>query len=418
MKLLQLAIKSAWNRKVSLMLAVFSIAISLMLLLGVDKIRKETRNGFINTISQTDLIVGARGGPTHLLLYSVFHIGNATNNVSYKTYQAIAAGDQVEWAVPISLGDSHQGYRVMGTTADYYRHYQYGNQRALVFAAGKPFEAVYDAVLGAEVAAALGYQLGDKLVLSHGTVSTKFSAHDDKPFTVSGILKRTGTPLDRTIQVSLQGIEAIHIDWQSGARSGLRLSADQAIKMNLEPKTITALMLGLHNRIHTFRLQRAINEYADEPLLAIVPGATLATLWQSIGSFEKILLGITGLVLITGLIGMMTTLLSTVNERRREMAILRAIGVHAYQVVLLFTLEAVLIVLAACVLGVMGLYLAQWLLQPLISAKFGIDLSLSAPDSQQWLILAATVILGALFSLLPGLLSYQRALQDGLLVKL
>ena len=253
MTLLRLALKSARFRRTSLLLTVFSIALSVALLLGVDKIRKETRSSFLNTVSQTDLIVGARSGPTNLLLYSVFRIGNATNNVSWETYEEIAAQDEIAWTVPISLGDSHRGYRVLGTTTDYFEHYRHGDKRPLTFDDGEPFSDVYHTVLGADVARTLGYELGDEIVLSHGLVSVDFADHDDKPFTVVGILAKTGTPVDRTVHVSLAGIEAIHIDWQGGIRSGVTLDAEQALKFDLTPTSITAFMVGLENRALTFR---------------------------------------------------------------------------------------------------------------------------------------------------------------------
>ena len=309
--------------------------------MGVDKIRKEAKNSFVNTISQTDLIVGARSGPTNLLLYSVFRIGNATNNVSWDTYEDITSLDQVAWSIPISLGDSHRGFRVMGTNTDYFEHYQYGQSQHLEFEQGEPFADVYDAVLGADVARALDYEIGDEIIVAHGLAEAEFAEHDDRPFLVTGILDKTGTPVDRTVHVSLEGIEAIHVDWQGGARSPLQLSAEQARKMDLTPQTITAFMIGLDNRVNTFRLQRQITEYDEEPLLAIIPGATLAELWQTISVFEQVLLVISGFVLIAGLLGMLTTLLSTLNERRREMAVLRAVGASVSHLALVHAGDAV-----------------------------------------------------------------------------
>jgi len=288
MNLLSIAIKSAWNRKISLSLAIFSIAISILLLLAVDNIRKQAKNTFINTISQTDLIIGARSSPTSLLLYSIFHIGNASNNVSYKTYKQIKSMKNVKWAVPISLGDSHRGFRVMGTNRDYFRYYNYANAQSLQFQQGSAFINLYDAVIGYDVAQKLRYKLGDEIILSHGVITTKKAQHDDKPFRIVGVLNKTNTPVDRTVHVSLQGIEAIHIDWQSGSRSAFKISAEKAAKMGLKPKSITAFMLGVENKIAIFRLQRKINKYHKEPLLAIIPGSTLAHLWQTIGQFEKI----------------------------------------------------------------------------------------------------------------------------------
>lgn len=418
MKLLPLTLKSAWNRRLSLTLTIFSIAISIMLLLGVDQIRKQTKSNFINTISQTDLIVGARSGPLNLLMYSVFRIGNATNNVSWQSYQEISQLRQVKWAIPLSLGDSHRGYRVLGTNQDYFRYLRYADNRSLDFASGRTFESVYEVVLGAEVAHKLGYQPGDAIIIAHGLSETSLSKHDDKPFTVSGILKRTGTPVDRTLHVPLEGITAIHIDWQSGTRSPLRLNAQQALKFDLAPKEITAFMLGLNNRITTFRVQRQINQYRDEPLLAILPGATLAELWQLLGNFERVLLAISLLVLLAGLIGMLTTIISTLNERRREMAILRAIGAHPYHILLLFLLEAMMIAILGIVLGILLLAALLLSINPLLSEWYGLTMQLRWPDWQQWILLAVVLFLSMLISLIPGFIAYRHSLQDGLTLRL
>jgi len=416
--LLRIAFKSARFRRTSLLLTVVSIAISVTLLLGVDVVRKEAKGSFLNTISETDLIVGARSGPTNLLLYSVFHIGNATNNVTWDSYQEIAGRDEVAWTVPISLGDSHRGFRVMGTTEDYFDFYQYGNKQALSFDKGAAFDGVYDAVLGSDVARDLGYEIGDEVILSHGLVSVDFAAHDDKPFTVVGILDRTGTPVDRTLQVSLAGIEAIHIDYQGGTRSALTLDAEQALRFDLTPTSITAFMVGLENRAVTFRLQRDINDYAGEPLSAIIPGATLAEFWRSIATIEQVLFVLSGFVLVAGLLGMLTTILSTLNERRREIAVLRAIGARPTSVVLLIVLETLFVVTAGCALGVALLYGLLAVSKGLVARRFGVDLTLSWLDTTQGAILLAVVLGATIVSLIPGFIAYRRSIQDGLAIRL
>ena len=352
-----------------------------------------------------------------MLLYSVFRIGNATNNVSWESYEEITAADEVAWSIPIALGDSHRGFRVMGTNTDYFAHYRYGQGQHLDFAQGQPFADVYDAVLGADVARSLDYRVGDELIIAHGLVATDFAAHDNKPFIVTGFLAKTGTPVDRTVHVTLEGIEAIHVDWQGGTRSPLQLSAEQARKMDLRPKAITAFMIGLDNRINTFRLQREITEYGEEPLLAIIPGATLAELWQTIWVFEQVLLMIAGFVLIAGLLGMLTTLLSTLNERRREMAVLRAVGAHPHHILLLFMLETLFIIFVGCLVGVSMLYLLLMLTQPLLVEAYGVNIAVTLPDAQQWILFAAVLLLGILVSLIPGLIAYRRSLQDGLAIK-
>ena len=156
MIVLRLALQSLRNRWLTALLTVLAIAVSVMLLLGVEKIRTGARQSFADTISGTDLIVGARSGSLNLLLYAVFRIGNATNNLSWQSYQDIRARPEVAWAAPLSLGDSHHGYRVLGTTLDYFTHYRFRQTHGLAFRVGAPFSDLFDAVLGADVAAALG----------------------------------------------------------------------------------------------------------------------------------------------------------------------------------------------------------------------------------------------------------------------
>ena len=273
----------------------------------------------------------------------MFRIGDPTNNVNWTSYRALAAHPQVAWTVPLSLGDSHRGFRVLGTNRDYFHHYRYGRNQPLRLAEGREFADVFDAVLGAEVADRLGYRLGQSIVIAHGAGEVSFALHDDKPFRVVGILARTGTPVDQTVHVSLEGIEAIHADWRGGAPvPGMRLSAEQVRQFDLTPKTITAFLIGIKAKTAIFRLQREINEFAAEPLLAILPGLTLQQLWDLMGLAENALLVVSGLVVLVGLTVMLAALLTGLNERRREMAILRAVGARPGQIFALVLGEALL----------------------------------------------------------------------------
>ncbi len=282
LSLISLSFKSLLNRKVSASLSVFSIALSVMLLIGVERLQTGARESFRSTISGADLLVGARSGPVQLLLYSVFRIGSPTNNVSWESYKELAAHREVAWTIPLSLGDSHKGFRVVGTDENYFRHYQYSGKRKLVFGKGNPFNAPTEVVLGASVAKELRYQLGHRLVLSHGISEVAFRKHDDKPFEVVGILQPTGTPIDRSLHVSLEGIEAIHVGWNDG--TGGRSGADsKAPEKSLTPSAITAFVVGLKSKIGIFSFQREVNTYRSEPLMAVLPGAVLDELWQTLG---------------------------------------------------------------------------------------------------------------------------------------
>ena len=415
--ILRLALGSLMARALTVGMTVLAIALSVALFLGVEKVRTGARASFADTISGTDLIVGARSGSVQLLLYSVFRIGNATNNVTWESYQDIAGRPEVDWIVPISLGDSHRQFRVMGTTPGFFDHYRYRGGRALEIAEGHGLTDLYDAVIGAEVAAALGYTVGDPIVVSHGLAS--FTDHADQPFRVAGIVARTGTPVDRTVIVSLQAIEAIHVDWRSGAQiPGQATPVDRIRQMDLTPKAVTAALIGVKSRLQVFGLQRAINEYPKEPLLAILPGVALQELWQIVGVAETALIGVSAMVVVTALLGMMAMIFSSLNERRREMAIWRAMGARPATILGLLVLEAALMAAIGAVLGLGLLYAGLVVAQPLVDSAFGLWLSVDPPTAQEAAVLATVIVAAAVASLLPGLRAYRLSLADGMMVRI
>ena len=410
MTILNIAWQSLVNRKLTAFLTVLSIALSVALLLGVEKTRTSARSSFINSISGTDLIVGARSGSLNLLLYSVFRIGNPTNNISWQTYQQISSSRGVEWAVPISLGDSHKGYRVMGTSADYFKYFSYGQKRSLGFSQGREFQQLFDVVLGSEVAKQLDYQLGDKLVLAHGLASTSFSMHDDRPFQVVGILAPTGTPVDQTLHVSLAAIEAIHLDWQQGVKiPGRNISNEQLEAAQLQPKDITAFMLGLKSRITTFQIQREINNYRPEPLLAILPGVALSELWQMMGILEQTLKLISILVLVAALLGLSAMLLASIREREREIQLLRVIGASPLFLFLLIELEALLISLGSILLGTGLLYLCLIWVGDFLTSEFGLHISANILSPSSATLLALILLATLVAAAVPSLTAYWNA---------
>ena len=420
MTILRLAFRSLRNRWLTAFLTVMAIAVSVVLLLGVEKIRTGAKASFANTISGTDLIVGARSGGIQLLLYSVFRIGNATNNMSWRSYQTIQKRPEVAWMVPLSLGDSHRGFRVLGTTQDYFKHYRYRQGRELSFASGRQFDDLFDAVVGADVADELGYKTGDSIVVSHGIGKIINNDHKDKPFRVSGVLAKTGTPVDRTVHVSLEAIEAIHIDWQSGRRrQDLQISAEEVRELTdrLRPTAITAAMVGLKSKLATFKLQRFISTYRSEPLSAILPGATLYELWKLIGTVETALMIVSVMVVITAILGMTTMILATLNERRREIAILRSVGAGPKTVIGLLLSEAGLLTAAGVAVGVAATYGMLLGLRPLVDQHYGLYLDVSPPTGLEAAALAAIVVGGILAGLIPALRAYRQSLADGMMIK-
>jgi putative ABC transport system permease protein len=427
--LTRLALASALNRRWTLGLSLLAVALSVALLLGVERLRHDARQSFVASVSGTDLIVGARTGGVQLLLYAVFRIGNASNNINATSASALATHPAVAWSVPISLGDSHRGFSVVGTTAAYFTHFRHGDDQPLQLAQGRAFDGLFEVVIGSEVARTLGYQLDQSITLTHGAglddvrldggdasgVLEQAASHDDKPFRIVGIIKATGTPVDRSVHITLESMSALHLDWQGGAPiPGLKISPEMVRKFDLAPRELTAVLLGLKHRADVLRMQRFINSYRPEPLMAILPGVTLDELWQVVSVAERTLLAISALVVIVGLAGLVAVLLASLNERRRELAILRAVGARPRDIFTLLALEGVLVTLAGIALGVLALQLATPVLAEMLQARFGLAISAHAPSASEYRLLGLILLTGVLACILPAWRAYRLSLSDGL----
>ncbi|HLZ97049.1 MAG TPA: FtsX-like permease family protein [Steroidobacteraceae bacterium] len=410
-----LAVKSLRNRKLTAILTILSIALSVLLLLGVERIRHESRESFAATISGTDLVVGARTSPVNLLLSAVFHIGNATNNIGWNSYRAIADRADVAWTIPLSLGDSHRGYRVLGTTPDYFEHFRFARARGLVLEQGMPFHGEHDAVLGADVAKSLHYHVGDSIVIAHGAGEISFVLHDQQPFRVAGILARTGTPVDRTVHVSLAGLDALHEEIVTGADPLAAIIGGQHHEN--APRAITAFLVGLKSRGAALSVQRAVNEYAGEPLTAALPGVALQEVWEITGAVEQSLFAVSVLVVAVGLSGMLVSLLTSLGERRREMAVLRSLGSSPAQIFSLILGEAAFLTVAGILAGVVLLYIGLLAGQSWFESRFGLYLGISWLSAAEWGLVGVVAAAGLLIGLLPAWRSYRRSLADGMIVR-
>ena len=415
--LLKLTINSLYARLLTVSMTVLAISLSLMLYLSVEKLRSSAYTSFTNTISQTDLIVGSRTGSVQLLLYSVFRIGNATNNITWESYEDIINRDEIKWSVPISLGDSHKGFRVMGTNADFFKRYKYRGDKSLKIEEGKYFVDLYDVVIGFGVAEKLGYNINTPLIVSHGLKS--FLEHDDQPFKVSGILAKTGTPVDNTIIVSLEAIEAIHVDWSSGSKvSGKATPIDQIRKMDLSPSNITAVLLGVNSKLKIFQLQRWINEYPEEALISILPGVALQELWRIVGVVENILLGISSIVILTTLMGMTAIVFSSLSERRREMAIWRAMGASPKIIIGLLMLEAFIISTVSVVVSTFLLFILLYFIQPWIDSTYGVLVTIEMLSLNDIYVFILFILAAMFVSLIPAMRAYWFSINDGMTIKI
>ena len=415
--LLKLTFNSLYARLLTVGMTVFAISLSLMLYMSVEKLRTSAYTSFTDTISQTDLIVGARTSSVQLLLYSVFRIGNATNNITWESYEDVINKKEVAWSVPISLGDSHKGFRVMGTNSEFFKRYKFRGGQSIELEQGKNLDDLYDVIIGAGVAEKLNYSVGTPLIVSHGLQS--FSDHDDQPFKVSGILAKTGTPVDNTVIVSLEAIEAIHVDWSTGAKIPGQITPVEEIRqMDLSPKNITAALIGVNSKLQIFQLQRWINEYPEESLSSILPGVALQELWRVVGVVENLLLGISVTVIFTTLIGMTAIIFSSLNERRREMAIWRAMGASPKVVIGLLMLEAFIISVMSIIVSTVMLFLTLYVLQPWIDNTYGILVNIEMLAVKDIYIFMLFIIAASLVSLIPAIRAYWFSINDGMTIKI
>ncbi|MGR3982715.1 ABC transporter permease [Pseudoalteromonas sp. 1181_04] len=416
MILIKLAISSLYNRRASAFLTLFTIAISVMLLLSIERVRVDAKSSFSNTISGTDLIVGARTGDIQLLLSSVFRIGHANNGVSWQSYQYIKQQRGVNWTIPLSLGDSHKGQAVLGTSADYFQHYKFAKKQQLRFSQGRAFAHLNEVVLGAQVAAKLGYSLGDSIVISHGMGNTSFHHHDDNPFTVVGILDATGTPVDKTLHIPLAAIELIH----SGNHTSHEHEHEHEQHDDLigEPKQITAFLIGFDSPLYTLQVRRNINQYKPEALLAIMPGVTLRELWEMLTIVEKILLLFSIVVVLVSLLGMLTTLLASLNQRRRELAILRSVGARPWHLFTLISIESLLITFLGCLVGCGLFYLLMSLATGYLQSNAGITITIAMLSSYELVLIGAIMAAGFIVGLIPATRAYFYSLSDGMSIKI
>ena len=418
-----LAWHSAWSRRHALAMVALSVSVSVLILLGVQQLRHDARQSFTQALSGVDLIVGPRGSASELMLYSVFQVGRPSRNMAHEAYVALRALPQVRWAVPVQLGDTYRGFPVLGTTPELFEVFQTQGAR-LQWAQGRPFAdpqadagAVVEAVLGAQVAARHGLSVGDRLVLTHGRSDGLAPDHADQPFTVVGVLQATGAPIDRNVIISLQGFEALHqgmgapgLPWLGGAGAAPTVAERAA----LVPRELTAVWVGLHARTEVFSARRGIERLPQDSLMAVLPGVALDELWQVVKLAENALLAIGVLVAVSGMLSVAAVLMVGLSARRKELAVLRALGATPLALLGLVWLEA----LGVCLLGMLGglvLHgLGLWALQDLLRTELGIAVQWGWPTAEVAWSLAGLVLAAWLAASVPALRAYRLSLVDGL----
>ena len=443
--IIRLALKSLWYRRVATVLTIISISLSVALFVGVGKTKEATRDAFSGAISRVDLIVGPRTGTISLLLYSVFHVGNPTHNVSMKAVDFARRQPEVAWVVPYSLGDGFRGFPVIGTVPEFFERYKVRNGEDLRFLEGQSFKADGDAVIGSDVARKLGLKLGRKIVLSHGHTEDGdgFEKHEEHPFSIAGILRTTGTPVDKSVYVSLVGMAEIHRDLMTQEKTthedhasekehGHDDDEDQAQGHSddhghdhenssfetsdgkIAVTAVSGFFLGARNRMDSLNLQRTLNTWQGDALLAVLPGMAMAELWKNLAIFENALSIVSFSVVIAGILGLFVSLYIISGQRQREMMVLRAVGAGPMTIFSLLAGEAIFLVLAGIGVGAGVMYGGLTLLAPWIEKRFSVTLFLSGPSTDDFIFASSMLVVGCIVGIVASFNAYRSAMHDGL----
>ena len=452
-----LVFQSLLNRWLSCLLIILTLAFSISLFFTVSRIQETVKSSFQNTVSGVDSVVAARGGNLQILLNSVFLIGEPSSTIKWDTYKDLTDNNKMKWAVPISLGDSHKGYRVIGTNNDYFKEIKYSSKKSIEFHTGNSFNDVFDVVLGSVVASKLNYDIGSSIIITHGLSDAgeihtfhsekdddhadhgdhddhaKHEEHDDHSdheehddhaghdhgdlgFKVSGILKPTGTPIDNAVYISLAGVEAMHTGW-IGNQKVMDVSIEQIMERELQPKTISAIFISLKNRTQIFQFQRDVLNYKKEAISSVMPGVTLTRLWMLTGNVDKAFKFITFLIIIIALLGMIAMTIAGLNSRRREMAILRSVGASPNNIVSLLLVESIIISLISCIVGYIIMIIIFTLGKDYLQNNYGIFIDGFSIKSYDLQIIIAIVCAALIATIVPSIQVYRNTLRDGLSVK-
>ena len=414
--MLSLLLKSMRSRIIPTSLVTISLMASMVLLLSIERIQQGTEEGFNQSISGVDAIIGPRSSSLELVLYTVFHLGRPTNNITTKTINDVKQRSDISWLVPIALGDSHRGYRVIATEPNYFQHIRYGNNQPLTFSKGAPFTELSEATLGSDVAEKLNYSVGSEIQITHGSIESIGSKHDDFSFTVTGVLNKTGTPIDQAIFLDLKGYELLHLGWKSGKKvfslEDIDLSSLPPDALN--PKTVTAAFVGLKSKLTIFNFSKNIREYTEEAISAVIPGIALSELWSIVGLVDKGFQLLSWIIIAISLIAMVTLIIASLDNRKQEMTIYRANGASPKFLAAMVVYESLVIGLVAIIGAIILVTAVTYFATSQLNLALGISPSFKWISLDEIKVFGIILLSGVLSSLIPAAMVFRKNLHQAL----
>jgi putative ABC transport system permease protein len=388
-----LALKSIRHKPLANALNMLLMAVGIAMMTFVLSASRQLADNALRDADGIDLVVGAKGSPLQLILSSIYHVDVPTGNIPLAAEAQLKQNRMVKQVIPLALGDSYRGFRIVGTTTDYIAHY-HGE-----LAQGDTLTAPLQAVFGSQAAARSGAFIGGTFFGSHG-LSGEGEVHKDAAYKVVGILKPTGTVLDRLILTPVESVWIVH-----EKVNGLDASDPQEKEAMEEARELTALLVQYSSPLAAVTMPRFINSQSE--LQAAQPALEAAKLFRLIGVGVDVLRGIAAIVLLSAALSMFVALYNALEERKADLAILRTLGAHPGKLFLLLLTEGLLLALVGAAIGWLSGHVAVAILGHVLTSDQNLSLSgwITSPD-EGWLLLIALGI-GLIAALVPAIRAYR-----------
>ncbi len=388
------------NSFLSFLLLGFGVSIVVLILLISSQLKSEISKNS----KGIDLVVAAKGSPLQIILANIFHIDFPTGNISLKEASEISHNRYIQSAIPLSLGDSYNGFRIVGTTK------AYGELYDMKVSEGAWFADHMEAIIGAEVARKLDLNIGDRITSQHG-LSSDGDGHDDNPFVVTGIFESNSSVVDRLILVDLPSVWHVHghEDHENDSLVSIAHLGIEVTREQLEQEEITSLLIKYRSPMGAVTLPRQINSNSN--FQAASPAFETARLFNIIGVGVKVvnILGI--LIIIISAISVFIALLNSLKDRKYDIAIMRSMGASRAKVFLLIISEGMVISLASALVGLM---IAHTLLFVIGWSIDGVDFSAWYLMSEEFLVLVGCLLVGLMASIIPAIFAYKTDISETL----
>jgi putative ABC transport system permease protein len=394
--ILFLALRSIQRHAFSSFLAIFSISMAGGLVLSTWKINQETRRAFHISTSGFDAVLGARGSKLQIILNSLFHLEDSPGNLTWEQYELIKSNRGVKEAYPIAVGDNFLGYRLVGTEPDLFEKHEWNPGRSYeIQSGGRIFSSMAkEALVGSFVADQIGLKLGDQFHPYHGLDFNEENKHEDI-YVVVGILEPTGTPTDRVIWIPIKGIQLME-------------GHDPAMAHSL-----SAVLLKLKGSAG-FSLHTKYNKQGNVATLAWPIASTLSSFFDKFSWFQKVLELVAGLVAIIGVFIIILSLRTSMNEKKREFAILRCLGASRKVVTSIVLFQSLTLAFLGGVGGVAFHYLINLISFSLIRENTGVMMNSFSFDPMIFYLFGSVLVLGLISGILPSFQAYKNELSENL----